>query len=235
MQGIERILALQEIDTAVDRLTARRGALESGQALVGARAEADAAEHVLGDLRLQADEMSRDQGRFEHEIDSLTQKETAEQTRMYDGSVANAKELEALQHEVESLKRRRTDREDELLALLELRENLDRRIAEADARTRELRSQADATNTATSDELVAVMSDLESRNAGRAELAPQLDPELLELYEDLRRQKKGVGAAALVDGICQGCHEKLSAMELDKIKRAEGIRRCEHCRRILVL
>jgi alkylation response protein AidB-like acyl-CoA dehydrogenase len=62
-----------------------------------------------------------------------------------------------------------------------------------------------------------------------------IDPELLELYEDLRPQKKGVAAVALVDGVCQGCHEKLSSVELDRVKRTEGIARCEYCRRILVL
>ena len=56
----------------------------------------------------------------------------------------------------------------------------------------------------------------------------------MELYEDLRKQKKGIGVAALIDGVCQGCHEQLSAMELDRIKRVEGVRRCEYCRRILV-
>jgi predicted nucleic acid-binding Zn-ribbon protein len=60
------------------------------------------------------------------------------------------------------------------------------------------------------------------------------DPGLLELYEDLRRQKKGIGAAALVDGVCQGCHQQLSAVDLDRLRRADGIRRCVHCRRILV-
>jgi predicted nucleic acid-binding Zn-ribbon protein len=57
---------------------------------------------------------------------------------------------------------------------------------------------------------------------------------LFELYEDLRRTKKGVGAAAMVDGVCQGCHEQLSSVELDKLKRSTGVKRCEHCRRILV-
>jgi predicted nucleic acid-binding Zn-ribbon protein len=38
----------------------------------------------------------------------------------------------------------------------------------------------------------------------------------------------------LVDGVCQGCHEQLSAMQLDKLKKTDGVRRCEHCRRILV-
>jgi predicted nucleic acid-binding Zn-ribbon protein len=35
--------------------------------------------------------------------------------------------------------------------------------------------------------------------------------------------------------VCQGCHEKLSAMERDKLKRGEGVKRCEYCRRILII
>ena len=44
----------------------------------------------------------------------------------------------------------------------------------------------------------------------------------------------GTGAAALKDGVCQGCHQKLSAMELSRLKRGGGVKRCEYCRRILV-
>ena len=85
-------------------------------------------------------------------------------------------------------------------------------------------------------ELATVASELRAQRAARDGIAAaSIDAELLELYEDLRAHKKGVGAAALVDGVCQGCHETLSAVELDRIKRAEGIARCEHCRRILVL
>jgi predicted nucleic acid-binding Zn-ribbon protein len=89
--------------------------------------------------------------------------------------------------------------------------------------------------TAADEELAEVERDLELRQAEREELAPTFAGELLELYEELRAQKKGVAAAALVDGVCQGCHEQLSAVELDRVRHEGGIRRCEHCRRILVL
>lgn len=234
MMGMDTLLALQGVDTGIDRASARRAALESGETLAAARAEADKAEAVVGELRLQVDVLGRDQMRFEHEIDSLTQKEAAESKRMYDGSVANAKELEALQHETESLKRRRSDREDELLVLLEQREELDARVTAAETVAEGLRAEVDRTALSAADELVGITAELERLTAERATLAPRLDPELLELYEDLRRQKKGVGAASLVDGVCSGCHEQLSSMQLDKLKRTEGIRRCEHCRRILV-
>lgn len=232
--GTERVLALQEIDTAIDRLRARQRALESGEVVAGARAAADEAEIAYGELRLQIDELDRDQRRYESELDSLTQKEAAEQKRMFDGSIANAKELAALQHEIEALSKRRSDREDELLALMEQHETVDAAASDAESRSTELRAEVDRVSTEAGEELRRVTDELARRTADRDAIAPELDPELLELYEDLRRQKKGVGAAALVDGVCQACHEQLSAVELDKLKKTEGVRRCEYCRRILV-
>ena len=234
MPEMGELLTLQETDSAIDRLTARKQILESGAELAQARAEADAAEGRLGEIRLSLDELSRDQSRLEHEIDSHTQKAQAEERRLYDGSIANAKELESLQHEVENLRRRRGGREDELLALMEQREALEADAAAAEGVSTELRELAERAAGSAASELAQVEADLEARRAERDRTASTIDPELLELYDDLRRQKKGVGAAALVDGVCQACHEQLSSMELDRLKRTDGIRRCEHCRRILV-
>jgi uncharacterized protein len=229
-----RLLTLQEIDTAIDRLSARKAVLESGGELAAARSQADAAERALGELRLQLDVVGRDGSKLEHEIDSLSQKAAAEDKRLYDGSIVNAKELESIQHEIENLKRRRSDREDEMLGLMEVREELERRAAEAQASSDALREQVETVGGAALEELTSIEAELEAKVSERHALAPQIEPDTLDLYEDLRKQKKGIGAAALVDGVCQGCHEQLSAMELDKVKRVEGVRRCEHCRRILV-
>jgi predicted nucleic acid-binding Zn-ribbon protein len=228
------LLSLQENDSAIDRLSSRRAALESGQALSGARQEADTAERGFGELRLAIDAMSRDQQRFEHEIDSISQKISSEEKRLFDGSIANAKELESIQHEVTNLKKRRSDREDELLALLEQKEELDMSAGVAEKDYEGLRAKIEETAGAAMLELEQVASELAARQAERLTLVSQLDPELVELYEDLRRTKKGIGAAAMVDGVCQGCHEQLSSVELDKLKRSTGVKRCEHCRRILV-
>lgn len=229
-----RLLALQEIDTAIDRMTARKRVLEAGGELAAARSEADAAERALGELRLQLDVVGRDQAKLEHEIDSLSQKAAAEEKRLYDGTVANAKELASIQHEIENLKRRRSDREDEMLGLMEVREELEARAQEAQTTFDGLRSLVEEVGGAALGELTTIEAGLVEKIAARQMAAVDIDAELLDLYEDLRKQKKGIGAAALVDGVCLGCHEQLSAMELDKLKRSEGVKRCEYCRRILV-
>ena len=235
MDPAARLLDLQALDLAIDRLRSRQRVLESGSEVAQARATADAAEADLGELRLRIDALDRDATRLEHEVDSLSKKAAAEEQRMYDGSVANAKELSSIQHEIENVRRRTSDREDELLVLMERREELERAAKEADARATSSRDDVDRIGAASADELATVADDLVARGSERAAIASGIDADLLELYEDLRRQKKGVGAAALVDGVCQGCHEQLSAVELDRVKKTTGIRRCEYCRRILVL
>jgi hypothetical protein len=231
---MDRLLELQEIDSAIDRLEARRYQLEGGEEVRVARSTMEEAEGRLGELRLAVDAISRDQRRFEHDIDSMTQKADAEQKRLYDGSIANVKELEALQHEIANINERRSRAEDELLEMMERREDLDSRIAVADKETGEARARVEEVAGDSMRELERIGNELEERRTARAGLVPEIDDELLELYEELRAQKKGVGAAAIVDGVCQACHEKLSAMELDRLRKTDGIRRCEYCRRIVI-
>jgi uncharacterized protein len=233
-RGLDRLLELQETDLSIDRLQARRDELESGEDVRAARAGFEEAEGRAGELKLALDSLDREQRRLENEIDSLSRKAEAEQKRMYDGTVVNPKELEAIQHEVENLRQRRSRLEDELLEQMERREDLEGRIRQADAEVTEARDRLAEISGESVHELEAISRGLTERTAERQQLLPEFDEELLELYEDLRRQKRGVGAAALEDGVCQGCHQKLSAMELARLKRVTGVKRCEYCRRILV-
>ncbi len=235
MTAPHALLDLQATDLLIDRLASRERALEAGGVLAEAREEADAAERALGEIGLERDVLERDASKLEHEIDSLAQKAAAEQQRMSDGSVANARELEAMGREVENLRKRIAGREDELLALMEHREDVERRSASAASVAQELRTKVEHVAGDATTELSQVKTDLAVHRQERATLAATIDPELLGLYEDLRSHKKGVGAAALVDGVCQGCHERLSSVDLDRVKRTDGVARCEHCRRILVL
>ncbi|MFB3738122.1 MAG: zinc ribbon domain-containing protein [Candidatus Velamenicoccus archaeovorus] len=234
MRGVDRLLELQDMDSAIDRLTSRRRQLEEGEELRAARTLMEEAEGRLGEVRLAMDTVTRDQQRLEHEIDTMTQKAAAEEKRLYDGSIANAKELAALQHEIQSIRDRRSRTEDELLEQMQQREELEARTERAQAEVEEARARVDALGGDALRELEGIEAELAALRRDREALLPAFDEELLELYEELRAQKKGVAAARLVDGVCQACHEQLSAMELDRLKRTDGVKRCEYCRRILI-
>ena|SRR5919106_4653202 len=235
VRGLDRILELQDLDVAVDRLQARRRELESGDDVRAARERLNAIEERVGELRLALDSVAQEQRRLETEVSSLESKIAAEERRLYDGSVANPKELESIQHEIDALRRRKSIIEDQVLVQMERREDMESRLPPLEAELTETRDRLTEIGGEAAEELESIGRALAERTAHRAALISQIDEELLELYEDLRAQKRGVGAAALADGVCQGCHQKLSPLELERIKRSEGIRRCAYCRRILVL
>jgi predicted nucleic acid-binding Zn-ribbon protein len=59
--------------------------------------------------------------------------------------------------------------------------------------------------------------------------------DLLKLYDQIR-STRGVGAAMLRAGRCEGCHLSLNTVDLNEIRAAapDEVIRCEECRRILV-
>jgi uncharacterized protein len=235
VRGLDRILELQDLDLAIDRLQTRRQELESGDDVRAARERLNAIEERVGELRLALDSVAQEQRRLETEVSSLESKIAAEERRLYDGSVANPKELESIQHEIEALRRRKSIIEDQVLVQMERREDMESRLPPLEAELSETRDRLTEIGGEATQELESIGRALAERISERAALVSEIDEELVELYEDLRAQKRGVGAAALEDGVCQGCHQKLSPLELERIKRSEGIRRCEYCRRILVL
>lgn len=234
MKGYDRLLELQELDLSLDRLDQRRRELEAGTDAEGARRLADAAQERVGELKMALDSVRREEARLENETSSLELRIEAEQARLYDGSVANPRELQSIQAEISNLRARKGRLEDEELEQMERREDLESRLPPLEAEMAEARGRSAEVEASSERELAEGLRSLDERRAERERLASELDEDLMDLYESQRAQKRGVGAAALKDGVCQGCHEALSPLALDRLKRTEGIKRCENCRRILV-
>ena len=67
----------------------------------------------------------------------------------------------------------------------------------------------------------------------KKEAVGPIPPDLMEMYEQLRSAKEGVGVGRLTDGVCGGCNMALSSAEQAEALGAEPPR-CVHCRRLLV-
>jgi predicted nucleic acid-binding Zn-ribbon protein len=233
-RGLRELLRLQEADVALDRLHARKAQLEGGEEAARARGRIAELDRGVAELRQAVEEVEREQARLEHDVESMDLKRRDEEKRLYDGTVANPKELQSIRAEIENIARRKARMEDRLLELMEEGESLAERMAPVQAGAAAARDELAASMKDGAEELDRIGVSLAERSAERTTIVPSVDEDLLDLYEDLRRTKKGVGVAELRDGVCQGCHQKLSAMELDRLKRTPGVRRCDYCRRILV-
>ncbi len=69
--------------------------------------------------------------------------------------------------------------------------------------------------------------------AERAEIAAPVDPESLNLYDRLTKNKGGTAIVVAENGVCGGCHMKLVISTLANLKGNKDITHCEQCGRIL--
>jgi len=84
--------------------------------------------------------------------------------------------------------------------------------------------------------MAAINSELERITRDRQNTVSGIEKALIELYEKLRADSGGPGAAALVAGACSGCNLSINTVELKRLTdlAEDEVVRCEECRCILV-
>src|SRR5687767_10740845 len=97
---LDPLLVLQELDLSIDRLEHRQEELEGGGEVAAARQRTNELEDQVGTIKLGLDSVGREQTRYETEIESYSRRIDAEEKRLNDGSVVNAKELQSIQAEI---------------------------------------------------------------------------------------------------------------------------------------
>lgn len=234
-QALLELLELQKIDSAVDLLTTRLNNLPEQAELDELEERQRTLESQTGEREAALDEVVGRQRRLDNEVENVGLKIAHEEARMNSGDVSSPRELSSIAAEIESLKRRRVRFEDEDLEVMEERENIERELKVLTDELEKLRHQvADAIvrRDAAGGEVSANLAKAKERREG---WVPRIDPELLKFYDDLRKSKHGVGAAALQGHMCLGCHMQLPAQEVARVRANQGMSRCDECGRILVV
>ncbi len=132
--------------------------------------------------------------------------------------------------------RRQGTLEDELLDVMERREDADATLSLLTTQQEALRSEQAAFVETRDAAFLEIDAATEQRRAERTMVATELPADLLALYERAREHSGGVGAAILRQRRCEGCHIELSGSELASVRSAasDEVVRCDNCRRILV-
>ncbi len=224
------LLRLQQVDSRLNQMQGRidqiRVTLESDADLQEAREDL---EHAQA-LQAKCDD---DRQAAETEAKALRLKIQQAEASLYGGKVRNPKELQDLEADVASLKKHlATVDEQELSSMvsLEQRQNAVRlsleRLDAVKSRLEEQRVRL----TAEEGELLRDRAALEAeRQAALGALAPRH----LETYEDLRKVRRGIAVAQVIDNACDACGTRLTASEQQNARHAAELVHCPSCGRIL--
>jgi uncharacterized protein len=230
-----RLLELADLDAELGRLDHRRRALPEVAELTRLDARAGELKDEIVVTETELSDLAREEGRAERDVEQVRTRIDRDRARLDAGQVSAARELATLQSEIESLRRRQGDLEEIVLELMERREGL---VSRRDELTTERESLGTETAEVTA-RRDAAFKEIDEQAARAAEqrgtVAADVPDDLLKLYEQIR-DARGVGAAALRAGRCEGCHLTLNRVDLNQIRASapDEVLRCEECRRILV-
>lgn len=179
---------------------------------------------------------SREQTKAEQDVDQVRQRAARDQQRLDSGAVTSSKDLENLQREIVSLAKRQGDLEDVVLEIMERREAAQERAAELTERVGSVQGRIDDATARRDAAFEKLDGEIASATKEREVIAATVPEDLLKLYDKLRTQQGGVGAAKLYQRTCQGCRQELAVTDINDIRKAapDTVVRCENCRRILV-
>jgi len=229
------ILELQFIDSEIMQANTKLKSLPEIEQLLHIDKRITSANEELAQVKAEADQIALELRRGEVDVETVTDRIKKDEARLSSGN-ATPKELEQLQHEIESLKRRQVALEEIELEIMVRAEASSARVNTLTTDLRSLETLKSEINqrlaTATTDINLLILSKTTARN----EVVAKIEKPLLDLYEKIRTSNGGIGAASLVADKCNGCNLTINAVEMNRIKAlaADELLRCEECRRILV-
>lgn len=232
MSQVLEIVQLQSID---DEAAAFRAALADVERRLRGNEELNEArrEFAAADSVLQAGQ--KDQRRVEGQVEDVTSRIEQTEKRLYSGEVKNAKELASIEHEVESLKQRRSVLEDELLEILSQVETAER----TRARTAKAVNQLEALWEREQQDLkheVKRLGDSVARADQKRELQKaKVSARSLHVYEDVRRRHGGMAVAKITGGTCGGCRVAMPESLRRRAFATDTLAQCPNCERILYI
>ena len=231
-----RLLELADIDAELTRIEHRRRGLPEYAELERLETRDGELRDSIAALTAQNSDLKREQAKAEGDVEQVRARIDRDRKRLDSGMVNSPRELENLQSEVQSLLRRQSDLEEVVLDAMERLETAQSALTQSTAERVQLETEL-VDVTAARDTVLAELGEQSVKAADRRiEIATAIPAGLLDLYDKLRAQHGGVGAAALRQRRCQGCNLTLNTVDVNAMRAApdDEVLRCEECRRILV-
>ena len=230
MSVVKQLYQLQEVDSEIE---STEQALRQVTGKIGESEEVVRVRGRLASEQQHLEELRHQQHSLEWEVDDLGTKIAKIEQKLYGGSIGNPKELANFQQEAEGMKLRRGQLEDKTLDIMD---RVERAAASVDTTISELERLEDkwqSEQKQLSVEAERLKTTLSELGQKRQRLSSEIDAEMVELYQQLKKQK-GTAVARVEQGICRGCRISLSASESQRA-RSGSLAQCSSCGRILFL
>ena len=225
-----QLLDLAAVDLKLRQLVYRRATLPEMKIIAEAEDRLSETQSKVMDRQTARNDLGREMARFESDIEAVRSRQKRNSERMTSGSIKASKDLEAIEHEIATLKRRQGELEDQELDLMERAEQIDNDLQTVNAERTEVEQRRNKVVAARDDEWVQIDGQLRDVKADRERTVAQLPADFVALYERVAASGS-TGAAAVTQRRCGGCRLELDGSTLAALRQAapDEVVRCESC------
>lgn len=221
---------LQQVDSQIDQIQARLRTIQ--QTL-----ENDETLRAANGLFTAASDKCKDAERIlklsEAEVEKQRIKIEQTEASLYGGKVHNPKELQDLQMDVASLKRHLETLEERQLEAMITAETAEKELQTANADLERVQSNLKEQNKDLASESEALRKKLERLNSERQAVVTDIAGQALNVYDQLRKQKRGLAITTIADNSCEACGTTLTPSQQQNARSTSQLFHCPTCGRIL--
>ncbi|MBT3322817.1 MAG: hypothetical protein HN392_11090 [Anaerolineae bacterium] len=224
------LFRLQEIDSQIDKAQRR---LDEIQKILDDNRELKRAKAYFKKCETEHDISQKILRKTEDEVKKQRIKIEQTEAMLYSGNIKNPKEVQDLQNKSQSLKRYLSKLEDDQLEAMVAHDEEKEILQNSQTDLDKLKAKLIQENSRLAGEKSGLNKEKEGLQKDRAVALPAVDVERLELYNKLRKQKRGVAVTVINDGGCSSCGSTLTLDIQQKARSATNATYCPSCQRIL--
>src|SRR5579872_6970209 len=229
LPDIKLAVRLQDIDSRVAEVTREVSSLPKHIAEIEKKLESQ--ERKLEADRAALIDNQKDRKRLEGEIQVQQQKISKLKDQMLEAKTNE--QYRAFQHEIEFCEKEIRKSEDRILELMSESEPLDLNVKAAEAALKAERTQVEAEKQQARERTAVDEKAANELHQERTGIVSQVTPPTYQLYERVRKGRRGIGVAEALDGRCSACQMALRPQFAQELKRGDTVMSCESCQRIL--
>ena len=169
----------------------------------------------------------------EKDVEGLTADSVKLERQLHD--VKTNKEYQAILHEIEGIKSKRSDYETRILESFEREETLTAGVKGAEKKVAGEETKLKQGEEDLAREGAELDQRLHSMTVDRDAIKPRVPAALLSRYDRLLGARDGVAVAEIKKGACGACFKGLTPHALQEARRGDQIKVCEACGRILIM
>jgi predicted nucleic acid-binding Zn-ribbon protein len=228
-QQLQLLWKLQTVEQLIEEAQRKKVAypleLERLQALLRAQEEQQEEE------TRRIEELEKERIDMEGELELENERIKRSQLKLLE--IKTNKEYQALLKEIETGKEHNSQREEEIIRMLDEIDQIKTDYASSRERMRKEKEEIDKETALVKEQVVKVEQDIGHWRQTREEILKETDADLLKRYTALKEKRNGIAIVLVKNEGCQGCYVNIPPQMYNEVQKNKEIILCPNCHRIL--